>query len=108
MLVRALQPFAGANFSYIKGDVADVPEETAQSWIEHGLAEEADPVVKQPEVTIETPVTAPVVEQPVVTIVTAVTDPVVEQPIVTLETTVTEPIVEQPAITEDKNLKKTK
>lgn len=42
MLVKAIQNFAGENFSYSIGDVAEIPEKVAQSWIEHGLATPAD------------------------------------------------------------------
>lgn len=41
-LIRATQSFAGVNFSFAAGQVADIPNAVAQSWIEHGLAELAE------------------------------------------------------------------
>ena len=41
-LIRAIQSFAGVNFSFAAGQVADIPNAVAQSWIEHGLAELAE------------------------------------------------------------------
>lgn len=43
MLVKAITSFAGDNFSYIPGAIAEVPDAIAQSWITHGLAVPAEP-----------------------------------------------------------------
>lgn len=65
MLLKMAQSFGGPNFSYVAGDVAEIPDKTAKSWIKHGLAEPADPEVKftPEELEPETPAaeeTAPV------------------------------------------------
>jgi hypothetical protein len=67
MLLKMLNSFAGPNFSYVNGDVAEIPDATAKSWIKHGLAEPADPQVKAPSEELEPPVpdpTAPAEEIP--------------------------------------------
>ncbi len=40
MKIKALTNFAGINFSFVKGQIADIDDKTGKSLIKAGLAEE--------------------------------------------------------------------
>lgn len=43
MLIRNLSPWAGPNFSFVYGDIIDVPDQTGADRIAGGVAEAAPP-----------------------------------------------------------------
>lgn len=59
MKVRLLQPAVGPLGSFGVGDVVDIPDSVARSWIADGAAEAANPAPVAPEAAaMEAPETA--------------------------------------------------